>query len=72
MPCSRQKLVATSETLLGVGAMKSPRSAPAGLLVAYANCLVMLDGGGSAAPRERIDAWPDGDAHSELERQIRE
>jgi hypothetical protein len=51
--------------------MNSLRYAPAGLLVAYANCRVMLDGGGSAEPQERIDAWLVSDERSELEREIR-
>jgi hypothetical protein len=32
-------------TLLGIGAMASPRYRPAGLLVEYAAARVMLDGG---------------------------
>jgi hypothetical protein len=51
--------------------MKSPRYAPAGLLVEYGDCRVMLDGGGSAEPKERLDAWLVSDEHSELQRQIR-
>lgn len=39
--------------LLGIGAMASPRYAPAGLLVERRGCRVMLDGGPGAAPRAR-------------------
>jgi hypothetical protein len=52
-------------TLLGVGAMNSPRYAPAGLLVEYGDCRIMLDGGGAAEPKERIDAWLVNDERSE-------
>jgi hypothetical protein len=41
-------------TLLGVGAMNSPRYAPAGLLVEYRTHRVMLDGGGAAEPAGRL------------------
>jgi hypothetical protein len=44
-------------TLLGVGAMASPRYAPAGLLVECGTVRVMLDGGPGAAPTGRLDAW---------------
>jgi hypothetical protein len=58
-------------TLLGVGAMNSPRYAPAGLLVAFGRHRVMLDGGPGAEPAGRIDAWLVTDARSELVREIR-
>jgi putative transposase len=58
-------------TLLGVGAMNSPRYAPAGLLVEYRKHRVMLDGGPSAEPRGRLDAWLVTDEQSELMRDIR-
>jgi hypothetical protein len=48
--------------------MNSPRFAPAGLLVEYGDSLVMLDGGGSAEPKARIDAWPVCAERSELQR----
>jgi hypothetical protein len=43
-------------TLLGIGAMASPRYRPAGLLVEYAAARVMLDDGPRAAPAGRLDA----------------
>ncbi len=58
-------------TLLGVGAMNSPRYAPAGLLVEYRTHRVMLDGGGAADPAGRLDAWLVTDDRSELIREIR-
>jgi hypothetical protein len=58
-------------TLLGVGAMNSPRYAPAGLLVEYQAHRVMLDGGGAADPGGRLDAWLVTDERSELIREIR-
>src|SRR6266542_7125338 len=44
-------------TLLGVGAMSSPRYAPAGLLVEHRRRRVMLDGGLGAEPDGKLDAW---------------
>jgi hypothetical protein len=44
-------------TLLGVGAMRSPSFAPAGLLVAHAGIRVAFDGGPGAEPAGRLDAW---------------
>jgi len=41
-------------TLLGVGAMNSPRYPPAGLLVRYRRRQVMLDGGPGAEPAGRL------------------
>lgn len=58
-------------TLLGVGAMRSPRYGPAGLLVAAAGQRVMLDGGDGAAPRGHIDAWLVTDEQAELLPKIR-
>jgi hypothetical protein len=58
-------------TLLGIGAMASPRYAPAGLLVEHRRSRVMLDGGPRAAPDGRLDAWLVTDARSELIRAIR-
>lgn len=57
-------------TLVGVGAMNSPRFAPAGLLVRHNRCAVLLDG---ALPPSAIslDAWLICDAHSELHSTIR-
>lgn len=56
---------------LGVGAMASPRYAPAGLLVSHARQHVMIDGGPGAVPRGRLDAWLVTDERSELIAQIR-
>src|SRR5882762_3139260 len=58
--------------LLGVGAMKSPRYAPAGLLVEYGAHRVMLDGGPGAEPAQPIDAWLVTDDRGELMPQIRQ
>jgi hypothetical protein len=58
-------------TLLGVGAMNSPRYAPAGLLVEYGRHRVMLDGGPGAEPIGRVDAWLLTDESCELMREIR-
>jgi hypothetical protein len=51
---------------LGVGAMNSPRFAPAGLLVAHRGLRVMIDGGPGAEPPPRIDAWLVTDERAEL------
>lgn len=53
-------------TLLGVGAMASPRFAPAGLLVEVGRRAVMLDGGPGAEPQRPISAWRVTDARAEL------
>ena len=53
-------------TTLGVGAMKSPCHAPAGLLVAHAGVRAMLDGGPGAEPTGRLDVWLVTDARAEL------
>jgi hypothetical protein len=58
-------------TLLGIGAMNSPRYAPAGLLVAYARRRVMIDGGPGAEPSGHLDAWLVTDDRAELIREIR-
>lgn len=58
-------------TLLGVGAMASPRFAPAGLLVECGPDRVMIDGGPGAEPRREIDAWLLTDARAELIHEIR-
>jgi hypothetical protein len=58
-------------TLLGVGAMQSPRFAPAGLLVECRGARVMLDGGPGAEPHGRLDAWLVTDLRAELIREIR-
>lgn len=58
-------------TLLGVGAMNSPRYPPAGLLVAYRGHRAMLDGGPGAAPDARIDGWLVSDERGELQPSLR-
>ncbi|MGH9882966.1 MAG: hypothetical protein ACRD6N_16130 [Pyrinomonadaceae bacterium] len=58
-------------TLLGIGAMNSPRYAPAGLLVVYGCHRIMLDGGPSAVPSGKLDAWLVSDERGELMREIR-
>jgi len=58
-------------TLLGVGAMNSPRYRPAGLLVTWAGHRVMLDGGAAADPDAAVNAWLVTDEHAELMPQIR-
>ena len=58
-------------TLLGVGAMNSPRYPPAGLLVRYRRRQIMLDGGPGAEPAGRLAAWLVSDERSELRRELR-
>ncbi|HEX8796350.1 MAG TPA: hypothetical protein VF765_35610 [Polyangiaceae bacterium] len=61
----------TRFTLMGVGAMRSPAFAPAGLLVEHGHYRVMFDGGPGAEPAGRLDAWLVTDARAELIREIR-
>lgn len=58
-------------TLLGVGAMRSPRFRPAGLLVSFGRHRVMLDGGPGAEPPGPVDAWLVCDDTAELATPIR-
>ncbi|WP_165968289.1 MBL fold metallo-hydrolase [Saccharopolyspora elongata] len=58
-------------TLLGVGAMNSPRYRPAGLAVRWAGHRVVIDGGGTAREGDRVDAWLVCDEHAELMPSIR-
>jgi len=58
-------------TLLGVGAMNSPRYPPAGLLVRYGRQQIMLDGGPGAEPDGPLTAWLVSDTQSELRRELR-
>ena len=58
-------------TLLGIGAMKSPRYRPAGLLVEFRKCRILLDGGPGADIEGRLDAWLVSDEQAELIRDIR-
>ncbi|HEX6422010.1 MAG TPA: MBL fold metallo-hydrolase [Acidimicrobiales bacterium] len=58
-------------TLTGVGAMASPRYAPAGLLVVCGGRRVAIDGGPGAEPAGRLDAWLVTDDRSELRAALR-
>lgn len=59
-------------TLLGVGAMNSPRFAPAGLLLRCAGHRVAFDGGpGAEPPPGRLDAWLVTDERAELRSALR-
>jgi len=58
-------------TLTGVGAMNSPRFAPAGLLVERDRARIMLDGGPGSAPDGPLQAWLVTDDRAELIREIR-
>jgi hypothetical protein len=57
-------------TLLGVGAMASPRHRPAGLLVEHGRRRVAVDGG-DGAPAGRLDAWLVSDDRAELMPRLR-
>ncbi|WP_330342034.1 MBL fold metallo-hydrolase [Streptomyces sp. NBC_00557] len=60
-------------TLLGVGAMNSPRFAPAGLLLRCPGHRVAFDGGpGAEPPPGRLDAWLVTDESSELRSALRQ
>jgi hypothetical protein len=58
-------------TLLGVGAMNSPRYAPAGLLIEHGRVRVAIDGGLGAEPAGRLVAWLVTDERAELIRELR-
>lgn len=58
-------------TLLGVGAMNSPRYRPAGLLLSWYGRRVVFDGGPGAEPERPVDAWLVTDDRAELIREIR-
>jgi hypothetical protein len=59
-------------TLLGVGAMNSPRFAPAGLLLRYAGHRAAFDGGpGAEPPPGRLDGWLVTDEQAELRTALR-
>lgn len=58
-------------TLLGVGAMRSPRYRPAGLLVSYTRRRIMFDGGPESAPATDVEAWLVTDESAELAAPIR-
>ena len=57
--------------LLGVGAMNSPRSAPAGLLIEHGEVRVAIDGGPGAEPAGPLAAWLVTDERAELIRELR-
>jgi hypothetical protein len=57
--------------LVGVGAMNSPRYAPAGLFVQNGKHRIAIDGGRGAEPKGKIDAWLVTDLRGELIREIR-
>ena len=69
---SRQRTAALRLTLLGVGAMSSPRYAPAGLLAEHGPVRVALDGGPGSVPSGPLDAWLVTDERAELIRQLRQ
>ena len=52
-------------TLLGVGAMNSPRYEPAGLLIQHDKSIVLIDGVGTA-PKHKFTAWLVTDEQGEL------
>ena len=56
---------------LGVGAARSARFRPAGLLVSHRGVRVLIDGGADTAPTRRIDAWLLTDESAELGAAIR-
>jgi hypothetical protein len=59
-------------TLLGVGAMNSPRFAPAGVLLSCAGHRVVFDGGpGAEPPPGRLDDWLVTDEQAELRSPLR-
>jgi hypothetical protein len=58
-------------TLLGVGAMNSPRFAPAGMLLRYGRSRIAFDGGPGADPPDRLNAWLVTDERAELRASIR-
>ena len=58
-------------TLLGVGAMNSPRFAPAGLLVRCGDAAIAIDGGPGAEPPQDVVAWLVTDEHAELRAALR-
>ena len=55
-----------SFTLLGIGAMNSPRYAPAGLLIEHGYVRVAIDGGPGAEPDGPLAAWLVTDQRAEL------
>jgi Beta-lactamase superfamily domain len=58
-------------TLLGIGAMNSPRFAPAGLLARWGSLRIAIDGGPGAEPPRGLHAWLVTDEHAELRAALR-
>lgn len=58
-------------SLLGAGAMNSPRFAPAGLLLRYGALRIAFDGGPGAEPPGKPAAWLVTDEHAELRSALR-
>jgi len=71
MPTDRPRTPITSFTLLGIGAMNSPRYAPAGLLIERGQVRVIIDGGPGAEPTGPLAAWLVTDQRAELISQLR-
>jgi hypothetical protein len=63
---STQPVATLRFTLLGVGAMNSPRYAPAGLLAEHGSARVAIDGGPDAEPAGPVAAWLVTDERAEL------
>ena len=55
--CGELVSPSTRFTLLGVGAMNSPRYAPAGLLIEQSQVRVAIDGGPGAEPARSWPGW---------------
>ena len=70
-PAARGSPARLRLTLLGVGAMNSPRFAPAGLLIRWQTQRIAIDGGPGADPPGRLDAWLVTDEHAELRTALR-
>jgi hypothetical protein len=58
-------------TLLGVGAMNSPRYAPAGLVAEHGMARAAIDGGPGAVPGSPVAAWLVTDERAELIAELR-
>src|SRR5436309_15951337 len=70
-PTSGMTSPALTLRLLGVGAMRSSRYAPAGLPLTCGDARVMFDGGPGAEPGGRLNAWPVTDERRELRATLR-
>jgi len=69
--CGEPVSPSTRFTLMGVGAMNSPRYAPAGLLIEQSQVRVAIDGGPGAEPAGPLAAWLVTDERAELIRELR-